>query len=281
MLLRFLTPHFSSFVHKLLVKDNTHKPDEARRLWISKAAFEALVSYLDLPPALLSIISNRHQTTSIGYPMTPVRRGAEFDCWFRLPIRALVRCLDSAAIDMNAKESHKKNQMNPYHPLHLEKPDVDIRGFFVLIYLRCGRVPSQLMTLIINFQDGRWGKLIEEPIKHVRTTFESSRKNLETPEPFTIPLVYLGHAVRLWDDVLNSCNDQLIAYASSPGIPRRCRLHVSNINPRKRSYLGKLTIPRTAWGSSIPSSTERSDALRRTCKDMARNCKYCSRLSRR
>lgn len=241
-----LTPYFSSFVHKLLVKDSTHKPDEARRLWISKAAFEALASYLDLPPALLSVISNRHQTTSIGYPMTPVRRGAEFDCWFRLPIRALVRCLDSATADKTTKESHRKNQMNPYHPLHLEKQDVDIRGFFVLIYLRCGRIPSQFITLVINFQDGRWGKLIEEPIKHVRMSFESLRKNQEAPEPFTLPLVYLGHAVRLWDDVLNSCNDQLIAYASSPYMPRRYHLRVSNINTRKRSCLGRLTIPRTA-----------------------------------
>ena len=70
-------------------------------------------------------------------------------------------------------------------------------------------------TVVLNFQDGRWSNVIEEPILSVREGLEQGNRNGCGQDPLIIQAVLLTSALRLWSNVLGSFNDQLISYVGS------------------------------------------------------------------
>lgn len=110
--------------------------------------------------------------------------------------------------------------MNPLNYLHLAntKPEVDIRGSQIGIYFRFDQEKLRGLTLVINFQDGRWRRVVEEPIMRVKETLEDAGRGDSGKDPFYLQTVFLTSILRWWSNALNSFNDQLIAYVSSHSI---------------------------------------------------------------
>jgi hypothetical protein len=106
-----------------------------------------------------------------------------------------------------------KVQMNPLNYLHLAHPRVDVRGSQIGVYFLHNKHSKLSTTIVINFQDGRWSKVIEEPITRTTECLKDSRSKFGQ-DPFFIHSIYLTTALRWWNNALQSFNDQLIAYVS-------------------------------------------------------------------
>ena len=106
--------------------------------------------------------------------------------------------------------------MNPLNYLHLEQAKIDIRGSQIALYCTFDPETRVHSTIVFNFQDGRWRKVIEEPIHRVKETLEVKGKVGFGRDPFCVQAVFLTSALRWWNNVLSSFNDQLIAYVCFP-----------------------------------------------------------------
>ena len=104
--------------------------------------------------------------------------------------------------------------MNPLNYLHLAQPAVDVRGSQIAIYFTFDPDTKTSSAVVLNFQDGRWSKVVEEPILRVRESLEQGNRNGCGQDPFIIQAVLLTSALRWWSNVLSSFNDQLISYVS-------------------------------------------------------------------
>lgn len=104
--------------------------------------------------------------------------------------------------------------MNPLNYLHLSQPEVDIRGSKIAIYFVFNSDTGISSTLVFNFQDGRWRKIVEEPIARLKEVFGGCQKSGFGRDPIYIQSVILTSALRWWNNALNSFNDQLIFYVS-------------------------------------------------------------------
>jgi hypothetical protein len=136
-----------------------------------------------------------------------------FDFWYLLPIRVQVTCGSTDGSHVCSKGM--KVQMNPLNYLHLAHPKVDVRGSQVALYFIYDKTLNLSTTMVINFQDGRWSKIIEEPMSRVLECLTDTRSNFGQ-DPFFVHAVYLTSALRWWNNALQSFNDQLIAYVSKP-----------------------------------------------------------------
>jgi hypothetical protein len=125
-------------------------------------------------------------------------------------VRVQVPCSDKKKSHVPSSEG--KNQMNPLNYLHLAQPGVDIRGSQIAIYSRIDPKTNTSSTIIFNFQDGRWSKVIEEPILRVKETLAQDRQKELPTDPLSVHAIFLSSALRWWNNALNSFNDQLIAY---------------------------------------------------------------------
>ena len=111
--------------------------------------------------------------------------------------------------------------MNPLNYLHLSKPEIDIRGSHIGVYFRFDENNRKSSTLVINFQDGRWRRIIEEPMMRIKESLEEKEGGDAGRDPFYLQTIFVTSILRWWSNVLNSFNDQLIAYVSaSPNISR-------------------------------------------------------------
>jgi hypothetical protein len=133
-----------------------------------------------------------------------------------LPIRIQVPC-------ENKKKSHisgsaGRSQMNPLHYLHLSQPGVDIRGSHIAVYFVWNTHTKASSSIVFNFQDGRWWRIVEEPISRIKEALGSAVRNGFGHDPFYIQGVFLTSALRWWNNALNSFNDQLIAYVNNSHI---------------------------------------------------------------
>ena len=102
--------------------------------------------------------------------------------------------------------------MNPLNYLHLAQPAVDVRGSHIAVYFTFDPNTRTSSTIVLNFQDGRWSKVVEEPILRVREGLEQGNRTGCGQDPFIIQAVLLTSALRWWSNVLSSFNDQLISY---------------------------------------------------------------------
>lgn len=109
--------------------------------------------------------------------------------------------------------------MNPFHYLHLPNQKVDIRGSQIALSFRFsnnGRVTSMLA---VNFIDGRWPKVVQEPENRIKGILSNNIHSHIGVDPFFIHLIYLTSIMRWWTNALNSIHEQLIAYVSVESSP--------------------------------------------------------------
>ncbi len=68
--------------------------------------------------------------------------------------------------------------------------------------------------LAVNFIDGRWPKVVQEPEKRIKGVLSNNVHGHISADPFFIHLIYLTSIMRWWINALNSIHAQLIAYVS-------------------------------------------------------------------
>lgn len=114
--------------------------------------------------------------------------------------------------------------MNPLNYLHLPQPSVDVRGSKIAIYYLFNRKMKHALTLVFNFQDGRWKKVVEDPLFRIRDAYRSCDDKDFGRDPFHVQAAVLTSVLRWWNNSLNSLNDQLIAYVRMS----LCEIHLLN-----------------------------------------------------
>lgn len=102
--------------------------------------------------------------------------------------------------------------MNPAQYLHLEDTGIDIRPSKIAVYYRNDSETGATQMLCIDFQDGRWHELAEEPYNRMKNVLQQSEKARQSGNPFVINLVLLTCAHDCWTMSLDMFNKQLIAY---------------------------------------------------------------------
>jgi len=204
-----------SFVNRYLIKKGVPWPEDANKFRLSPSAFSLLRSYFELSLTFLSIISNIHHPLARACPLPSRISTDTLDFWFVLPVRVQVHCSNRKN---HGSYSAGKSQMNPLNYLHLantKSEAVDIRGSQIGVYFRFDQAKLRSSTLVINFQDGRWRRVVEVPIMRMKETLEDARGGDSGKDPFYLQTVLLTSILRWWSNALNSFNDQLIAYVSS------------------------------------------------------------------
>jgi hypothetical protein len=114
--------------------------------------------------------------------------------------------------------SKGKRQMNPLNYLHLLDPDVDIRGSKIAVNYRVDAQTGQASSLVFNSQDGRWKKIVGEPILRLREFYQGSSDSKIGSDPIYLQMAIMSSVLRWWNNALNSFNDQLIAYVGPYGL---------------------------------------------------------------
>ena len=202
------------FVNKFLVKRRTSSvPNDGAKLRISKAALEHIISSLDVPLAFIFALSRFFLPSGRGFNSKfsgSVRNGGDF--WYILPVRIQMLCTDTQEGHVMSRAG--SNQMNPFHYLHLPDQKVDIRGSQIALSFRYTDGSHATAMLAVNFIDGRWPKIVQEPEKRIKEILRDDVHGHIGTDPFFIHLVYLSSIMRWWTNALNSIHEQLIAYVS-------------------------------------------------------------------
>lgn len=142
-----------------------------------------------------------------------------------IPVRIQVESLGSLSdhvasgsdtAQRRAYRSKIGGQMNPRNYLHLPQSGVDIRGSKIAVVFRFKNGTRQSSALVFNFFDGRWKKIIEEPIKRFKEALSSCADSLHGCDPIYLQAAILTSTLRWWNNSINSFNDQLIAYVRLP-----------------------------------------------------------------
>jgi hypothetical protein len=136
-----------------------------------------------------------------------------YEFWYILPVRVQVECTDS--IHKHVNTTAGRNQMDPFHYLHLDNEKLDIRGSQIGILFQYDYLKRTATTLSVSFQDGRWSKVVEEPRRRIRETLERFGTAECEEDPFFVHVVYMTSVVRWWRNALDSFNNQLIAHVCS------------------------------------------------------------------
>lgn len=203
-----------SFVNRFLVRDKTAPvPRDSNKLRLSKRAFHYLIYQLEIAPAFVFSLSRYFLPTGRGYRQLKGPNGDVIQhLWFFLPIRVQSRCTDKA--QGHAASTAGNNQMNPFHYLHLEQAEVDIRGSQIALYARIDRTRKTSLVLALSLLDGRWKKIVEQPQYRIHETLTAvGPQSLDLMEnPFFVFVVYLTTALEWWLNALSSFDEQLIAH---------------------------------------------------------------------
>lgn len=146
----------------------------------------------------------REYTDSSGAPFVNV--------WYLLPVRVQVSCGNN--YHGNAPGTESSNAMNPFNPLHLPHPNVEIRGSFIAVTLRLSKASGSCVCIVLNMMHGGWPKVVEEPQRRISESIQSRQEARKRDTPYFVHLIYLTSALRWWTNVLHSVNEQLIAYVS-------------------------------------------------------------------
>jgi hypothetical protein len=180
-------------------------PEDANRLRISAASFEALAKRLLLPPAFVFALSRHYLPNGRGSRSIQIKPRTAVDFWYLLPIRVQVECSTISS------RNPAGNQMNPFHKLHLPGVNLDIRRSCVGVFCRVDTHTKRVVFVTFDFMHGRWPKVAMEPSRRIDEAMKR-RGNAPYGHGYFFHLVYLSSAVRWWTNSLNSVNEQLIIY---------------------------------------------------------------------
>jgi hypothetical protein len=105
--------------------------------------------------------------------------------------------------------------MNPINYLHLDAPNVDVRGSKIALHFWVdGGGRGSPKAVVVNFQDGRWKRVVEEPIFRLRDSYQDCESRRLGRDPIYLQMSVFNSALRWWNNSLSSVDDQLIAYVS-------------------------------------------------------------------
>ncbi|KAF4331823.1 hypothetical protein FBEOM_14404 [Fusarium beomiforme] len=103
--------------------------------------------------------------------------------------------------------------MNPINYLHLDGPNVDVRGSKIALHFWAhGADGGSPKAVVFNFQDGRWKRVVEEPIFRLRDSYQDCQSPRLARDPIHLQMSVFNSALRWWNNSLSSVDDQLITY---------------------------------------------------------------------
>jgi len=201
-----------SSINRYLVIDKTvAPPGDGNKFRISRKDFQHLISQFEIPPTFVSAIANPQIPQGCGSRQNMFFYDpAIFDFWYILPVRLQVRCIDQT--QGHTSSAAGKSQMNPQYYLHLPEQKLDIRGSQIAVYFQYNRRSHSSSIVVLNFLDGRWPKLVEEPRRRVEECLSRAKSIRTSDDPFFVHVIYLTNVVQWWLNVLSSFKDQLIAH---------------------------------------------------------------------
>lgn len=186
-------------------------PVDANKFRISRKDFQHLISHFEISPTFVSAIANHQIPQGCGSRQNMFFYDpAVFDFWYVLPVRIQVRCIDQTQGHISSTAG--KSQMNPQYYLHLREQKLDIRGSQIAVHFQHNRRTNTSSVLVFNFLDGRWPKIVEEPLRRLEECLGHARSIRTSDDPFFIHVIYLTNVTRWWLNVLSSFKDQLIAH---------------------------------------------------------------------
>jgi len=104
-----------------------------------------------------------------------------------------------------------RNQMNPFHLLHLHEIRTDIRGFEIGVYFRYDCVSRKSTVICVNFHSRS-----SEPVEHVQHRILHALDAGGTPmidrNPFWVHLVYVSLVLQWWKGAILHFAEELIAH---------------------------------------------------------------------
>lgn len=204
----------ASFINRFIMKPGVSgTPKDIKRLRISESSLINLLSCYEVSPVFVqALVSEGLATLPLECRSLIVEGHNLLNLWYSLPIRVEVECTESAK--SHVLSTAGSSQMDPSQYLHLGDVSRDIRPSKVTVHVQHDRKTHQTSAICIDFQDGRWWKLAEEPFLRTRETLQQWAKVERQGEPFFIHLVLLTSVSRWWKNALARVNQQLIAHAS-------------------------------------------------------------------
>jgi len=192
-------------------RDMQNVPKDIKRLRVSKMAFRRLLSYYEVPPGFIyPLLSASLATAPFHYQRLAIRKRMVLGFFYILPIRVAVTCTDSAR--SHVLSSAGSNQMNPSQYLHLNDLRQDIRPSKIAIYCQHDEDSHRSTTICVDFQDGRWTELAEEPFLRTQEFLQNASSKKKKEDPFFIHLLLLTSILKWWRCMLSRFNMQLIVY---------------------------------------------------------------------
>jgi len=141
-----------------------------------------------------------------------------------LPVRIQVKCTNSQL--PHSSSTGGRNQLDPFHYLHLPDHGADIRGSQIALYFRHNVQDGSTTAVVINMTDGRWPQTVEEPQRRIKESLKHPEGVNLTQDPFFVHLIYFTSLMRWWTNALSSLNKQLITYVCG-----QCNVsHLAHIN---------------------------------------------------
>ncbi|KAF2466885.1 uncharacterized protein BDR25DRAFT_327593 [Lindgomyces ingoldianus] len=149
--------------------------------------------------------------------------------------------------------------MNPANYLHLPQVrpvKVDIRGSKIAVYYLFRTTTKHASALVINFQDGRWKKIVEEPMVRLRDIYRDCDNRDFGRDPFGLQIAVLVSVLRWWNNSLNSFNDQLIAYEETLLLQDTTNEDLHRTNAEINQSLHCMAAHLHRYGSELRSLSE-------------------------
>lgn len=182
-----------------------------KRLRISGLEFRRLFSHFEVPPTFLSSLTSQDLPPGLGSQIgVKLGRRMFSNWWYTIPVRAAIPCTENEK--SHALSAAGSNQMNPSQYLHIHACGVDVRPSKIFILFHHSLISHSTSIICIDFQDGRWHEIAEEPKTRAKEVMHAAKQLRRDEHPFFMHLVVLSSAARWWRIALESFNIQLIQY---------------------------------------------------------------------
>lgn len=168
---------------------------------------------MEVSPTFIAAVANRYIPLGPGSRQNLHFHDPDvFEFWYNLPVRIQLRCTDTT--QEHTSSTTGQFQMNPAFYLHLLERKVDIRGSQIAVYFQHNRRTHSTNVIVFNLLDGRWPRIVQEPMDRIRESLQVSENLRPMDDPFFVHIVYLTSVLYWWLNVLSSFKDQLIAHVS-------------------------------------------------------------------
>ena len=216
-------------------------PKEVKRLRISGLEFRRLLSNFEVPPTFLSSLLSQNLPPGLCSQVeVKLGRRSFSNWWYTVPVRAAIPCTENER--SHALSAAGSNQMNPSQYLHLHACGVDVRPSKIVILSHHSLISHSTSIICIDFQDGRWHEIAEEPTNRAREAVYAAKQMKRDEHPIFMHVIVLSSATRWWRTALESFNVQLIQYVRGhKDIPRSSakNLFREYVNDTATYYAGK------------------------------------------